>query len=139
MNRPSHTLTCKSDSLEVWSVDRRTNSKAAGGGTVPTVTVPMDRPSPTLTGKGGLQWIFNAPATTVCADPRLSFRGHHDPEHRSLSQEDGAVKLTIEEGLILQSFRPDYPVQGTRTKQWEQIGNAIPPLLAAAVLGELLA
>lgn len=48
------------------------------------------------------------------------------------------VKLTIEEGLILQSFRPDYPVQGTRTKQWEQIGNAIPPLLAAAVLGELI-
>ncbi len=55
-----------------------------------------------------------------------------------MSPENGSVKLLIEEGLVLQSFRPDYPVQGTMSKKWEQIGNAIPPLLAAAVLGSLL-
>lgn len=45
--------------------------------------------------------------------------------------------LTIVEALTIQSFRPDYPVQGTKGKQGEQIGNAVPPLLAAHVLGAL--
>jgi DNA (cytosine-5)-methyltransferase 1 len=51
---------------------------------------------------------------------------------------EDAIKLTVGEGLILQSFRPDYPVAGTKSKQWEQVGNAIPVLLARAILGELV-
>lgn len=45
--------------------------------------------------------------------------------------------LTIVEALTLQSFRPDYPIQGGKGKQGEQIGNAVPPLLAAHVVGAL--
>jgi DNA (cytosine-5)-methyltransferase 1 len=44
------------------------------------------------------------------------------------------VRLTITEALILQSFRPDYPLQGSRTAQFRQVGDAVPPLLAAHVL-----
>jgi DNA (cytosine-5)-methyltransferase 1 len=90
------------------------------------------------------------PATTVCGDPRITARNHHDEGSQGKTPKSTAqvragdydgtepIKLTIEEGLILQSFDPSYPVQGTKSKKWEQIGNAIPPLLAKAVLGGLI-
>jgi DNA (cytosine-5)-methyltransferase 1 len=149
ISEPAYTLTSKGRS-DVWVVDRRTNSRGPGGTLAAAVPVPMDRPGPTLTGKSGAQWVLRSPATTVCGDPRLTARNHHvkgsqgrTPKTTSqvlAGDYDGTepIKLTIEEGLILQSFDPSYPVQGTKSKKWEQIGNAIPPLLAKAILGALV-
>ena len=47
-----------------------------------------------------------------------------------------SVRITVQEAAILQSFRPDYPWQGSKTAQFSQCGNAWCPRAAAAVIGE---
>lgn len=51
-------------------------------------------------------------------------------------QENGErVRLVeMDEMGVLQSFRRDYPWRGTRAAQFRQIGDAVPPLMAAKVL-----
>jgi len=49
-----------------------------------------------------------------------------------------AVRITVQQAGVLQSFPPSYPWQGTKTAQFRQVGDAVPPLLGAAVAGEVL-
>lgn len=66
------------------------------------------------------------PAIAVTSNMRKpsSARATHPTQHRG---------LTVREGLRLQSFDDDFVVLGTRTSQYLQVGNAVPPLLAFAV------
>jgi DNA (cytosine-5)-methyltransferase 1 len=150
-----------------WVVDRRTNSKGPGGTMVPTAMHGCDTPAPTVDSQAGSRWVLRGgaaehatvrpapapaptilgnvgknggwvwerPATTIAGDPRcFQPGGHHEPGQQS----ENAIRLTLPEGLILQGFPPDYPVQGTKTSQWLQVGNAIPPPLAKAILAQLV-
>ena len=57
----------------------------------------------------------------------------------SAAERDGVgVRVTVQEAGVLQSFAADYPWQGTRTKQYEAVGNAIPPRVAAHVLAAVM-
>jgi DNA (cytosine-5)-methyltransferase 1 len=129
-----------------WVYDGRQRN----GSREPMKPRPASDPAPTLTAsglaKGRDHWVSERPSTTVCGDPRISppgYRGRaedydEDGTYTGERSMDKAIRVTLEEAAVLQSFPPDYPFQGTRSKQFEQVGNAVPPLLALAVLRQLL-
>lgn len=102
----------------------------------------LDQPAMTITAaadNGYFRWIAERPATTVLGDSRLWAPGHKEnasdpPGKYQQRRGDQAMRLTVAQALALQSFPIDWPVAGTEHEVWRQVGNAVPPLLAAAVL-----
>lgn len=98
-----------------------------------------EEPAPTMAfgnNSARVEWVEQRPVTTVCATGRIAPPGHRDRSVNGESQyaSPETVRITVEEAAVLQSFPADYPWQGTKTKRFQQIGNAVPPLLAAHIV-----
>ena len=96
----------------------------------------LTEPAPTLAfGHDSANWCWERPSTTIVGSFRpMIVSGPGVDLTRPRQEREGSVRITPQDALVLQSFPRDYPVQGSVTKQFEQIGNAVPPLLAAHVL-----
>jgi len=106
---------------------------------------PRTDPSMTVTSRAD-RWQ-GRPATTVQGDSRLWPPGHkvNASDRERLGEEEAnerygdragtdAIRLTVADALALQSFPAGYPIYGTKTAQFRQVGDAVPPLLAYHVL-----
>lgn len=101
---------------------------------------PTDEPAQTVTEKAR-SWAYMRPATTVVGSFRpdiIAAPGWRKPGDGPRQNAAGSVQVEAWEAGVLQSFRPDYPWTGARTRQYQQIGNAVPPRLAAHVVAEAI-
>jgi DNA (cytosine-5)-methyltransferase 1 len=110
-----------------WGYTRRPAPTVTGGGTETGGAEPfsstsrkamraaMDNPS---------HWAWRRPAPTVTGTVG----------HVGGKQAGGHLNLTVEEAGRLQGFPDGYPFQGNKGQRSLQVGNAVPPLLAAHVV-----
>lgn len=74
-----------------------------------------------------LRLDYSSPSNTV-VNIRKSMWNH--PER--------SRALSVREAARLQSFKDDFVFKGTKDQQYQQVGNAVPPLLARAVAEQML-
>jgi DNA (cytosine-5)-methyltransferase 1 len=140
MHEPAQTMTPKTGQ---WM--RQTERQANGG------TRSVDDPSLTITASldnGNMRWAGEArmfPAgltgsydySRSVEEPSPTIKGGGSGG-QYVSDGEETVRVTVQEAAVLQSFPADYPWQGNKSQQYRQVGDAVPPLLAAAILRTLI-
>ncbi|NKQ54410.1 DNA cytosine methyltransferase [Amycolatopsis sp. K13G38] len=135
---PSPTLT---GNVAAWAL--RSNYSDGGDAGTRTIREPGE-PATTITGKVG-HWVMrngsqdNACARTLDEPAGTVFFGQRANAVEFVEFDgQGRRRVTVAEAGLLQGFPPDYPWQGTKSAQYRQVGDAVPPPLAAAILAPLI-
>lgn len=84
-----------------------------------------------------MAWVERRPSPTIVGSFRpdvVAAPGYRRAGDGPRQKAKGSIRVTVAEAAILQSFPPGYVWCGTQGKQFQQVGNAVPPLLAAAIL-----
>lgn len=100
------------------------------------------QPAPTIDTRGRWHvdpdsWAFDRPSTTIVGSfspDVVAAPGYRKPGDPPRQNTPGSIRITLEDATVLQSFPTAYPWRGSKTKQWQQVGNAVPPGLARAIL-----
>lgn len=126
-------------------INTRGERRTAGGN-----NFPADGPSWALTEKARSWWVLRQGKRSNATTRRLDqpaatiVAGHSRRDYVWQTVGGGPSErrpLALSEAATLQGFGEDYPFQGSESKAFQQIANAVPPLLAAHIaaagLGDL--
>ena len=94
---------------------------------------PADEPAPTMTSKADRNLWEERPAFTVTGGGSAT-GGAEVFGRRAREAMGNPERVTVEEAAALQSYPAGFEWCGTKTKRFLQIGNAVPPLMAEAIL-----
>lgn len=125
-----------------WGGATMRSNYGSGGDPAARGERPSEEPAPTVTSKVDRnKWIYERPSPTIVGSFRpeiVAAPGWRKAGDGPRQNTPGSVRVTVEEAATLQSFPTNYTWCGSKTKQYQQVGNAIPPRLAYAILQSLL-
>lgn len=117
-----------------------------GRATLPAPTAPGPRSMTSALGWEGAELVSNYGTN---GDPRRRGRRRMDQPAFTITGRCGRNyfewpdgrrrRMTVHEAAVLQGFRPDYPWLGGSISRQQQVGDTVPPAMAAAILRPLVA
>ncbi|MFJ9657588.1 DNA cytosine methyltransferase [Streptomyces griseoflavus] len=110
-----------------WGYTRQPAPTVTGGGTASGGAEPFGNAS-----RRAMRAAMDNPGHWAWRKPSPTISG--TVGHVGGKQAGGHLNLEPEEGAVLQTFPRDYPFQGNKGQRSLQIGNAVPPLLAAHIV-----